>query len=170
MVKKSACQCRGCKSYGFDHWVRNIPWRRKWHPTPVLLPGKCHGWRSLVGAVHGVLTSRTWLSNFTFSFHFHALEKGMVTHSSILTWRIPGTAEPGGLLSVGSHRVGHDWSDLAAAAYNPPNSTPTKVWCSQWSRSRYFSGTCLLFQWSNGCCQFDLFPLSFLNSDWASGN
>ena len=67
-------------------------------------------------AVCGVAESRTWLSDFTFTFHFHALEKEMATHSSVLAWRIPGTGEPGGLLSVGSHRVGHDWSDLAAAA------------------------------------------------------
>ena len=60
--------------------------------------------------------SQTWLSNFTFTFHFHALEKEMATHSSVLAWRIPGTAEPGRLLSVGSHRVGHNWCDLAAAA------------------------------------------------------
>ena len=52
--------------------------------------------------------SQTQLSDFTFTFHFHALEKEMATHSSVLAWRIPGTAEPGGLLSVGSHRVGHD--------------------------------------------------------------
>ena len=53
---------------------------------------------------------------FTFTFHFHALEKEMATHSSVLAWRIPGVGEPGGLLSVGLHRVGHDWSNLAAAA------------------------------------------------------
>ena len=67
-------------------------------------------------AVHGVARSRTRLSDFTFTFHFHALEKEMATHSSTLAWRIPGTGEPGGLLSKGSHRVRHDWSDLAAAA------------------------------------------------------
>ena len=67
-------------------------------------------------AVHGVARSQTWLSDFTFAFHFHALEKEMTTHSSVLAWRIPGTAEPRGLLSMGSHRVRHDWSDLAAAA------------------------------------------------------
>ena len=66
-------------------------------------------------AVHGVTEGRT-LSLFTFTFHFHALEKEMATHSSVLAWRIPGTGEPGGLLSMGLHRVGHDWSDLAAAA------------------------------------------------------
>ena len=70
-------------------------------------------WRA---TVHGVAKSRTRLSNFTFVFHFHALEKAMATHSSVLAWRIPGTGEPGGLPSVGSHRVRHDWSDLAAAA------------------------------------------------------
>ena len=139
-------------------WPQLFLRRRQWHPTPVLLPGKPHGRRSLAGcspwghwgsdtterlhfhfslsyigegngtplqcsclgnpmdggawwaAVHGVAKSRTWLSDFTFTFHFHALEKEMATHSSVLAWRIPGMAEPGG------HRVGHDWSDLAAAA------------------------------------------------------
>ena len=59
-------------------------------------------------AVHGVIKSRTRLSNFTFTFHFHALEKEMATHSSVLAWRTPGMGEPGGLPSMGSHRVGHD--------------------------------------------------------------
>ena len=67
-------------------------------------------------AVHGVAKSQTRLSNFTFSFYFHALEKEMAAHSSVLAWRIPGTGEPGGLPSMGLHRVRHDWSDLAAAA------------------------------------------------------
>ena len=67
-------------------------------------------------AVHGITKSRTRLSDFTFTFHCHALEKEMATHSSVLAWRIPGTGDPSGLLSMGSHRVGHDWSDLAAAA------------------------------------------------------
>ena len=70
-------------------------------------------WRA---AVHGVARSQTRLSDFTFTFHFHALEKEMATHSSVLAWRIPGTGEPGGPLLMGSHRVGHDGSDLAAAA------------------------------------------------------
>ena len=65
--------------------------------------------------VHGVAKSRTRLSDFTFNFHIRALEKEMATHYSILTWRIPGMGEPGGLPSMGSHRVGHNWSDLAAA-------------------------------------------------------
>ena len=59
-------------------------------------------------AVHGVAEGRTRLSDFTFTFHFHALEKEMVTHSSVLAWRIPGMGEPGGLPSMGSHKVGHD--------------------------------------------------------------
>ena len=67
-------------------------------------------------AVHGVAKSWTQLSNFPFIFHFYALEKAMATHSSVLAWRILGTGEPSGLPSMGSHRVGRDWSDLAAAA------------------------------------------------------
>ena len=59
-------------------------------------------------AVHGITKRRKQLSDFTFTFHFHALEREMATHSSVLAWRIPGTVEPGGLPSMGSHRVGHD--------------------------------------------------------------
>ena len=73
-------------------------------PTPALLPGKPHGWRGLVGC-------SPWgreESDRTERLHFHALEKEMATHSSVLAWRIPGTGEPGGLPSMGSHRVGHD--------------------------------------------------------------
>ena len=66
--------------------------------------------------VHGVAKSQTRLSDFNFTFHFHVLEKAMATHSSVLALRIPGMGEPCGLLSMRSHRVGHDWSDLAAAA------------------------------------------------------
>ena len=70
-----------------------IPWTEE--------PGSLH-------AVHGVSRSQTRLSDFTFTFHFHALEKEMATHSSVLAWRIPGMAQPDGLPSMGSHRVGHD--------------------------------------------------------------
>ena len=70
-------------------------------PTPVLLSGKSHGQRSLA-------RSQIRLRDFTFSFHFHALQKEMATYSSVLAWRIPGMEEPGGLLSLGSHRVRHD--------------------------------------------------------------
>ena len=84
-------------------------------------------------AVYGVAWSWTRLSAFTFTFHFHALEKEMATRSSVLAWRIPGMAEPGGLPSMVSHRVGHDWGDLAAgaaaaAAAAEENWVP-KNWC-----------------------------------------
>ena len=114
-------------------------WRRQWHPTPVLLPGKSHGRRSLVGCG---LWGR-WKSDTTEQLHFHfslsCIGEGNGTHSSILAWRIPGAAEPGGLLSMGSHRVGHDWSDLVAAAAalvhtikNPPAMWETWVWSLRW--------------------------------------
>ena len=82
--------------------------RRQWHPTPVLLPGKSMDGGAWWAAVHGVAGSWTRLSDFTFTFLFHVLEKEMETHSNILAWRIPGTGEPGGLPSMGSHRVGYD--------------------------------------------------------------
>ena len=78
-------------------------------------------------AVHGVAESQTRLSDFTFTFYFHALEKEMATHSNVPAWRIPGMGEPGGLPSVGSHRVGHDWSDLAAAAPLERSAQPMKA-------------------------------------------
>ena len=80
--------------------------RRQWHPTPVLFLENPMDRGAWWATVHGVAKSRTRLSDFTFTFHFHALEKAMATHSSVLAWRIPGTGEPGGLLSMGSHRVG----------------------------------------------------------------
>ena len=67
-------------------------------------------------ALHEVAEGWTRLSDFTFTFHFHALEKEMATHSSVPAWRIAGMGEPGRLLSMGLHRIGHDWSDLVAAA------------------------------------------------------
>ena len=89
-------------------------WRMQWHPTPVLLPGKSSGWKSLVGCspwghTESDTTEATSLSLFTF---MHWRRKWQ-PNSSVLAWRIPGMEEPGGLPSVGSHRVGHDWSDLA---------------------------------------------------------
>ena len=86
--------------------------RRQRHPTPVFLPGKSHGQRSLVGCSPWGFKEL----DMTERLHFHALEKEVATHSSVLAWRIPGMAEPGVLPSMGSHRVGHDWSDLTAAA------------------------------------------------------
>ena len=73
-------------------------------------------WTEEPGGLPSMGSLRVGLSNFTFTFHFHALEKETATHSSVLAWRIPGTGEPGGLPSLGSHRVGHNGSDLAAAA------------------------------------------------------
>ena len=84
-------------------------------------------------AVHGVTEGRTRLSNFTFTFHFHALEKEMAAHSSVLAWRIPGMGESGGLPSMGLHRVGHDWSDLAAAAA----AAAAVVFLSHWTATMY---------------------------------
>ena len=80
-----------------------LAWKIPWMEEPDGL--RSMGW-----------LSQTRLSNFTFTFHFHALEKEMAAHSSVLAWRIPGTREPGGLPSIGLRRVGHDWSDLAATA------------------------------------------------------
>jgi len=73
-------------------------------------------WTEEPGGLESMGSVRVRLSDFTFTFHFRALEKEMAIHSSVFAWRIPGTGEPGGLLSMGSHRVGHDWSNLAAAA------------------------------------------------------
>ena len=84
-------------------------WRRKWQPTPQCSclenPMDGGAWWA---AVYGVAKSWTRLSDFTFTFHCHALEKEMATHSSVLAWRIRGMGEPVGLPSMGSHRVGHD--------------------------------------------------------------
>ena len=87
-----------------------IPWTEE--------PGRLQSMGSL-GVGHD-------LSDFTFTFHFHALEKEMAAYSSVLAWRIPGTGEPRGLLSMGSHRVGHNWSDLAAAAIHHINRLKKK--------------------------------------------
>ena len=126
------------------------------HPIPVLLPGKSHGWRSLVGCSPWVTKSQTRLSDFTFTFHFHALGKEMATHSSVLAWSIPGMAEPGGLPSMGLHRVGHDWSDLAAAGrdYHSHNTSDTSghQMCGDFSTTEPFSeipAGCLIIQFNS---------------------
>ena len=77
-------------------------------PTPVLLPGKSHGRRSLVDCNPWGCEESDTTERLHFHFHFHALEKEMAAHSSVLAWRISGMGEPGGLPSMGSHRVGHD--------------------------------------------------------------
>ena len=103
LPKEVFLTCRLSIPTSSSHYIlhyKHLWWKRQRHPTPVLLPGKSHGRRSLEGW--------TRLSDFTFTFHFDALEKEMATHSSVLAWRIPGTGEPGGLPSMGSHRVGHD--------------------------------------------------------------
>ena len=86
------------------------PKHREGNGTPLQYPclENLMGGGAWQATVHGVAKSQKQLSDFTFTFHFHALEKEMATHSSVLAWRIPGTQEPGGLLSMGSHRVGHD--------------------------------------------------------------
>ena len=90
--------------------------RRQWHLAPVLLLGKSHGWRSLEGCSPWGRWGLNTTERLHFHFSLHALEKEMATHSSVLAWRIPGMGHPGGLPSMGSRRVGHDWSDSAAAA------------------------------------------------------
>ena len=80
--------------------------RRQWHPTPVLLPGKSHGQRNLVG--YSPWSHEELDMTERLHFHFHAFEKEMATHSSVLAWRITGTGEPGGLLSMGSQ----SWTQL----------------------------------------------------------
>ena len=122
---------RGSAGEGKSVHCRTLAWEVPWTEEPG-------GLQSM-----GLLRSPTRLSDFTFTFHFHALEEEMTTHSSVLAWRIPGMGEPGGLRSMGSHKVGHDWSDLAAAAAaaataeaqlvkNPPVMWETWVWSLGW--------------------------------------
>ena len=109
------------KTFTSFSWSITLQRRGQWHPLQSSClenPMDGGAWEA---TGHGVAKSQTRLSDFTFTFHFHALEKELATHSSVLAWRIPGTGEPGGLPSVGSHRVGHDWSDLAAAAAALPS-------------------------------------------------
>ena len=122
-------------------------------------------------AVHGVAKSWTQLNDFTFPFHFHALEKEMATHSSVLAWRIPGTGEPCGLPSMGSHRVGHDWCDAAAAAAGNPRHLEIEVRaCLVWCHNYFLvSGLVLIYKkfFILPCLQYAL-PLTFLvwNFSW----
>ena len=105
-------------------------WRRKWQPTSVFFLENSMDKGAQQATVHGVAKSRTRLSDFTFTFHFHALEKETATHSSVLAWRIPGMGEPDGLPSVGSHRVGHDWRDLAVAGLHIGDFDWVGLWWS----------------------------------------
>ena len=104
------------KSRTWLKWLSSSSSIRYGTPLPYSCLGNPMDGEAWWAAVHGVTTSQTRLSHFTFTFHFHVLEKEMATHSSVLAWRIPGIGEPGRLPSLGSHRVGHDWSNLAAAA------------------------------------------------------
>ena len=95
--------------YFLVFWLlRHVPGEGNGNPLQYCCLENPMGGGAWWAAVHGVVKSRTRLSDFTFSCHFHALEKEMETHSSVLAWRIPGTEEPSGLPSMGSHRVGHD--------------------------------------------------------------
>ena len=130
----------------FSTLVWKIPWTEE--------PGRLQSMGSQrVGHDHGVTKSRTWLSDFTFTFQFYALEKEMATHSSVLAWRIPGMAEPGGLPSMVSHRVGHEWSDLVAGR----TTKLLKIWFHNVSK---FEQTPSLFR--NGI-DFRYFKNSFKN-------
>ena len=110
--KASACGsiCLQCRTPGFDPWFGKIPWRRKWQPTPVLLPGKFHGPRSLVGCSPWGRQESDTTERLPFHFSLSGLEKEMATRSSILTRRIPGTEEP-----VGCRLSGRTESDTTDA-------------------------------------------------------
>ena len=107
--------------------------------------------------VHGVSKTRPRLSDFTFTFDFHSLQKEMTTHSSVLAWRIPGRAEPFGLLSMGSHRVGHVWSDFAATAVLNGSLNFEKVTDQFLPYKLWFIKKIILHSWS----------LNNMNLNWA---
>ena len=101
--------------------------RRHWQPTPVILPGKSHGQRSLVGCSPWGRWSWTWLRDFTFTFHFHALEKEMATHSSVLAWRIPGT---GGTWWAAVYGVAQNWTGLKRLSSSSSSRWDQMPWSS----------------------------------------
>ena len=103
-------------------------WRRKWTPLQYSCLENPMDGRAWWAALHGVAKSRTWLSDFT--FHFHALEKAMAPHSSTLAWKIPWAEESGGLRSMGSLRVGHDWmTSLSLSCTGEGNGSPLQCSC-----------------------------------------
>ena len=106
LLSSAGWHCRLCAVPTSFYPNSGYGWRRQWQPTPVLLPGNSHGRRSLVGCSPSCHEESDATERL--HFHFHTLEKEMATHSSVLAWRIPGTGDPGGLPSVGWHRVGHD--------------------------------------------------------------
>ena len=104
----TGCKLASSRGKNWPHRSEKKVNIRQWHPTPVLLPGNSHGWRSLVGCSPWGREESAMTGDFPFTLHFHALEKEMATHSSVLASRIPGMEEPDGLPSMGSHRVGHN--------------------------------------------------------------
>ena len=120
---------------GRQHWGKGKFIQLEKGMYPAQSQGKWSGvgmFSAWLAAVHGSVKSRTWLNDFPFTFHFHALEKEMATHFSVLSWRIPGMGESGGLPSMGSHRVGQVWSDLAAAAAEKTTmAVSLKIYCAQ---------------------------------------
>ena len=108
MGKESTCNAGDAGGAGSIPGSRRSPGERNGYPLQYSGLGNSRDRGAWWAVVHGVTKSQTRLSNFPFTFHFHALEKEMATHSSVLAWRIPGMAVPGGLPSMGSHRVGHD--------------------------------------------------------------
>ena len=122
-------------------------WRRQWHPTPRLLPGKSHGWRSLVGCSPWGHSE----SDMTFTFHFHALEKEMATHSSVLAWRIPGTREPGGC-----HLWGHTESNTTEVTQHSIYTSK----CSQWLPQEGYIANDFYFLFKHLFYNFQIFNTS----------
>ena len=113
-------------------------WRRQWRPTPELLPGKSHGGRSLVGCSPWGREESDTTKRLHFHFSLSCIGEGNGNPLQVLAWRIPGTGEPGGLPSMGLHRVGHDWSDLAAAT------------AAVWLFRCFFFFFNIMFLWNSG--------------------
>ena len=123
MVKNPSANAGNKKRCRLDPWVRKIPWSRKWQPTPIFLPGESHGQRSLVGYIpwghkeldmievtyHSLTCGGVNIPNQCSGLTVFSLEKAMAPHFSTLAWKIPWTEHPGGLQSMGSWRVGHNW-------------------------------------------------------------
>ena len=152
-----------------------LAWKIPWMETPDGLQ-----------SMGSLRVGHDW--DFTFTFHFHALEKEMATHSSVLPWRIPGTAEPGGLPSMGSHRVGHDWSDLAwllwasqvALVVKNPPSNAGDVWDSGLipGSGKFSEGgpgsplqySCLENPWTEEPGELQSMGLQRVRYDWSTHN
>ena len=116
-----------------NNFTKELPDCKTYYKAIVIKTVWCC-WSIEQSRVHGVTEGQTRLSDFTFTFHFHALGKEMATHSSVLAWRIPGMGEPGGLPSMASHRVGHDWSDLAAVAAAESRKRHIYIYVVNWSQ------------------------------------